>query len=294
MNENETTSLGVGIHYGVKASIYHADPCVEPSLSSGVARTILTKSLADAHREHARFGAVKRKKTRAMDAGSLVHSILAEAADDYEIGIYDNYLSNAAKAWRDGVLKSGRNAALEKHFDTANKIVASIRKNACNGGITNDPFAAHGRSEVCIIWKEGDAYCRALPDRLLVDQFGNADVWDWKVTNDVTDLAILRSVVKLGYHIQEAFYRRGLVATLPFKGGRVSWTFAFALDHEPFTVRRVCLMPEFLAAGKADVSRAINLWRHAMQTNEWPDQSRETLMLDAPGYLIDDDISSSD
>jgi hypothetical protein len=291
----ETKSpLDVGIHYGVKASVYHSDPAPMPSLSSGAARTIITKSLSDAYREHPRFGGKKKETTQAMNTGSIVHSLLAENPDDFEVGNYDNYRSKAAQEWRDTVLSCGKNAVLECDLDHARKIEASIRKNACNGGVTNDPFAPHGRSEVTIIWKEGDAYCRALPDRLLIDPLGGyTDVWDWKVTNDVTDLAILRSVVKWGYHCQEAFYRRGLAATLPKDAGPVSWMFCFALDKEPFTVRRVCLMPEFLAAGKIDMNRAINLWRHAMDTNEWPDQSQETLHLDAPAYLIDDDISSS-
>jgi hypothetical protein len=292
--KTQSVPLDVGIHYGVKAIDYHSDPCPQPSLSSGAARTIIFKSLADAHREHSRFGGKQKQTTEAMNTGSIVHSLLAENLTDFEVGLFDNFRSKAAQAWRDEVILSGKNAVLECDLDHARKIEASIRKNICNGGVTNNPFADYGRSEVTIIWKEGDAYCRALPDRLLIDPNGAfTDVWDWKVTNDVTDLAIMRSVVKWGYHHQEAFYRRGLAATLPKSAGSVSWTFAFVLDHEPFTVRRVCLMPEFVSAGKADMNKAINLWRHAMLTNEWPDQSHETLHLDAPAYLIDDDISSS-
>lgn len=284
--------LDVGVHYGVPAIAYHADPCPTPSLSSGVARTINSDSLAEAYRDHARLGGVTKKRTSAMDAGALVHSIIAERPEDFEIGVYDNYLSKAAKEWRDGVLKSGRNAALEKHLDQAHKIVASLKKNVCNGGITNDPFAAHGKSEVTIIWKEGDAYCRCLPDRMLIPEPGAIDVWDWKCTNDVTDRGIQRSVLKWGYPEQEAFYRRGIGAAFPYH--RISWMFAFVLDREPYTVRRVCLAPDFLAAGRMAVDSAINQWRHALKTNVWPDKSEETLTLDAPGFLLhDDEISAS-
>lgn len=290
---NESTQLDVGIHYGVPAHVYHADPCPTPSLSSGVARTILAHSLAAAHREHPKLGGKKRETTEAMNTGSIVHSLLAENLSDFEVGNFDSYRSKAAQSWRDLVLSCGKNAVLECDLDEAKKIAASVRMNVCNGGVTNSPFVASGKSEVTVIWKEGETYCRALIDRLVVDQFGNADVWDWKCTNDVTDRAILRSVVKYGYHIQEAFYRRGLIAALPFKSPRVSWTFAFVLDHEPYTVRRVCLSPEFVGIGKADVSAAINAWRHALETNDWPDKSAETLHLDAPAYLIDDEISFS-
>lgn len=285
--------LDAGIHYNVPASVYHSDPCLTPSLSSGAARTILEKSLAAAHREHARLGGKRKATTEAMSTGSIVHSLLADNPQDFEVGVFDNFRSNAAKSWSDLVIAAGRNAVLECDLDEARKIAASVRANVCNGGITNDPFAPHGKSEVTVIWKEGDAYCRARIDRLIVDEFGNADVWDWKCTNDITDRSILRSVVKYGYHIQEAFYRRGISAVMP--SARISWTFAFVLNVEPYTVRRVCLSPEFLGAGKADVSTAINLWRRALETNEWPDGSAETLTLHAPAYLLhDDEITASE
>lgn len=288
-----STPLDVGIHYNVPAHVYHGDPCPEPSLSSGVARTLLDEGEAAAYRSHARLGKKKSETTEAMNTGSIVHSLLAGNTDDFEVGLFDNYRSGAAKTWRDGVLAGGKNAVLECDLDEARRIEMSVRKNVCNGGITNDPFADHGKSEVTVIWKEGDAYCRALLDRLVVDPNGYADIWDWKCTSDVTDRGILRSVVKWGYHIQEAFYRRGLAAVLPSHAGRISWTFAFVLDHAPYTVRRVCLSPEFLNAGKSDANLAIGLWRHALATDQWPDGSAETLTLDAPGYLLSDDISDS-
>lgn len=284
-----TLPLPVGIHYGIPAAVYHADPCETPSLSSGLARTILSQSLAAAHREHPKLGGKKKAATEAMNTGSIVHSLLADSPADFEVGNFDSYRSGAAQLWRDSVLKGGKNAVLEKDLDTAKKIEKSIRANVCNGGITNDPFSAHGRSEVAIIWKEGETYCRALPDRLVIDPNGYADVWDWKVTNDVTDRAILRSVVQMGYHIQEAFYRRGIAAVLPSHAGRISWTFVFVLYHEPYTVRRVCLSQEFLGIGKLDTQLAIAAWQHALATNEWPDGSRETLTLEAPAYLYNDD-----
>jgi hypothetical protein len=290
-----STILDAGIHYNVPASVYHSDPCLTPSLSSGAARTILEKSLAAAHREHARLGGKRKATTEAMSTGSIVHSLLADNPQDFEVGVFDNFRSKAAQSWRDLVIAAGKNAVLECDLDEARKIAASVRANVCNGGITNDPFAAHGKSEVTVIWKEGEAYCRALLDRLVIDPNGYADIWDWKCTNDVTDRSILRSVVKYGYHIQEAFYRRGLSVALPSHAGRISWTFVFVLDVEPYTVRRVCLTPEFLSAGKSEVNRAIAIWRNALATNEWPDGSHDTLMLDAPGYLLsDDEITASE
>ena len=78
--------LGVGLHYGVPAAVYHACPCESPSLSSGVARTILDQSIAHAWHEHPKLGGGKKESTAAMTTGSVVHSLLAGEDSDIEIG----------------------------------------------------------------------------------------------------------------------------------------------------------------------------------------------------------------
>ena len=42
--------MNEGIHYNVPEAAYHADPCEAPSLSSGIARTLLTRSTLHAWR----------------------------------------------------------------------------------------------------------------------------------------------------------------------------------------------------------------------------------------------------
>lgn len=290
MND-QNDPLGVGLHYGIPAARYHSDPAPIPSLSSGIARTLLTQSPAAAFREHARLGGKKRATTEAMNTGSIVHSLIAGNHDDFEVGVFDNFRSKSAQAWRDGVIAAGKNAALECDMDEARKIVASLEANVCNGGITNSPFVPHAKSEVTVIWKEGEAYCRALIDRLVIDEHGCADLWDWKVTNDISDDGIAKSVSKYGYHIQEAFYRRGLAAVI--KSPRISWTFAFVLNVDPYTVRRVCLSPEYLGLGNTEVSKAIRLWWKCTAANDWPDGSAETLRLDPKPWQFGDEISDS-
>ena len=87
--------LGLGIHYGIPATRYHSDPCPTPSLSSGIARTLISQSPAAAYREHPKLGGKRRESTTAMDTGSLVHSLLANNQDDFEIGNFDNFRSKA-------------------------------------------------------------------------------------------------------------------------------------------------------------------------------------------------------
>lgn len=289
----EMAPLGVGLHYGIPAARYHGDPCPTPSLSSGVARTLLSQSPAAAYREHPRLGGKKESATKCMNTGALVHSMLAGNNGDFEIGNFDSFRSGAAKAWRDGVIASGRNAVLEHELTDARAIVASLRANVCNGGISNDPFAPHGKSEVTVVWQEGETYCRALIDRMLIDVNGCVDVWDWKVTSDISDETIQKHVARFGYHIQECFYRRGLIAALSPRAPSISWTFAFVLDVEPYTVRRVCLSEEYRGLGNLEVGKAIRLWQKCMAANDWPDGSEQTLRLDPKPWQFGDEISDS-
>lgn len=280
------TLLGVGLHYKIPAAFYHACPCETPSLSSGLARTILDQSIAHAWHEHPKLGGAKSESTAAMTTGSVVHSLMAGEDSDLEIGTYDNYRSKAAQEWRDGVIASGKTPALERDLDSARLIVAALKEKAALG-ITNSPFAEHGRSEVTAVWKEGDAFCRARYDRLVIDPNGYADIWDWKTTTDVSPDAIQRSIIDHGYHIQAAFYLRGLATVLPAYAGRTSFVFVFVETKAPFAVRRVCLGESFLTAGAHLAGVAINEWRSAMASNTFADPfSGQTITMPAPDWYL--------
>jgi len=283
-----TNTIGVGLHYDIPAATYHADPCPEPSLSSGLARVILARSIEHAAMEHPRIGGIKRESTPAMGLGSIVHGELAGEQSDYVLGNWDNYRSKDAQAWRDGVVATGKTPVLERDVEAARPVVTAIRTKA-GAGISNDPFDARGNNEVTAIWKEGEVYCRARYDRLLVDPNGYADLWDWKTTQDISPRAIERTIVKFGYHIQAAFYLRGLVACLPAYRRRVSFNFVFVETEPPYAVRRVVLSPAFLAIGDKACRDAINQWQSAIKRNAWTVTHADTLELEPPAYLEGDD-----
>lgn len=276
-------NLGPGLHDGIPAEAYHADPCPMPSLSSGVARTIVGDSLAHAYLAHPRLGGKKDgEATEAMDLGSLVHALLADEANlTCEIGNFDTYRSKAAQEWRDEVRRAGKTPVLEKVAEQAKPIVEALRSKA-GRGLTIDPFSA-GKAEVTAVWREGEAYCRARYDRLILDSY--ADIWDWKTTTSIAPHKLMRSIVDQGYHIQAAMYRRGLMAIRPDYAGRCSFILVFVEVSPPYAVRRVVLSEAFLQIGGAEVSRAILRWQHATATNEWPEGAGDTLELTPPNWL---------
>lgn len=267
------TFLDVGLHDNVPAAVYHADPCVTPSLSSGVLRTLLGKSIEHAHLEHPRLGGKKRKSSAAMDLGSYVHAVMAGDTSTCEVRDFPTFESKVAKEWVADAEARGMVPTLERTVDASAPIVAALREKAAIG-CDNTPFAEHGRSEVTAIWKDGgherdQVYCRARYDRLVIDPNGYADIWDWKTTTDVSPDALRWEIEDLGYHLQAAFYMRGLATLMPAYAGRISFTFVFVEKAAPYAVQRVCLTEGFSTIAGADVSRAIRQWSHAVNGNNW-------------------------
>lgn len=284
--------LAPGLHYDVPAAVYHADPCERPSLSSGILRTLLSRSIEHAALEHPKLGGTSKTQTASMGFGSHVHALLAET-DEVVVGSFSSYRTKEAQAWRDSVLALGKAPVLEIELEDARAVVAALRARAALG-CTNSPFANHGRNEVTAIWEEDGIACRARFDRLVIDREGYADIWDWKTTKDVSPRAIERAVVSYGYHIQAAFYLRGLNAVLPSHAGRTSFIFVFVETAAPYAVRRVTLSPEYLQAGMREVNRGIAAWKSAIDANEFTAPNTETLELQLPAFLeTDDEISAS-
>src|SRR5690606_13755594 len=214
----------------------------EPSLSSGVLRTLIGQSPAHAHQEHVRLGGKQKDTTPSMALGGYVHGLLSGLLDDYEVRDFDSYRSKDSQAWRDSVQAAGKTPVLESVADNARQIADAVRMKAA-AGIDNTPFAEQGQSEVTVVWQEEvgtlKAWCRARIDRLVLDPAGFADAWDWKTTTDVSPDTLQRTIIDHGYDIQAAFYLRGLRKLLPEYEGRFSFNFVFVETSAPYAVRRV-------------------------------------------------------
>jgi hypothetical protein len=280
-------TLTTGLHYGVPAPRYHADPCPTPSLSSGAARTILAKSPAHVQIENPRLGGTSRESTAAMDTGALIHAILSGNLDEIGVGDFPNYLTKAAKEWRDETRAAGKVPVLAEAYVEAEIVSGYVRARAAIG-ITNSPFDALAKNEVTAIWREGDVYCRARYDVLRMDDHGNADVFDWKTTKDISDRGIEKSIANFRYDIQAAFYLRGLEA-MGLRLPQLSFCFVFIETAPPYTVRRVVLSQEYLAQARKEVSQAIALWQQCLARNAFPTTPPDTLTVEIPHYLSEND-----
>jgi hypothetical protein len=285
-----------GLVYRMSAAEYHGDPCPTPSLSSSLARVLIQDSPRHAWIDHPRLNTARevREASPAMRRGSLVHAILA-GGEGIVVGEFEDYKTKAAREWRDAATAEGKTPVLEKDIHEANAIADSVRANAA-GGADNDPFkSALAAHEVAGFWQENGAWFRLLADCLVADPTGTCDLWDWKVTSDVTDRALERKIADMGYVFQLAFYLRGLANLMPQYAGRFSACLVFVEDHAPYTVRRVYFSPEYMRHAEREVSRACELWAHCMTTGSFADpRNGSALTLELPSYLVADDEISID
>ena len=279
-----------GLYYDIPSSDYHADPCVEPSLSSSLARVMLAKSPAHAFLNHPRLGASgERIETASMSTGSLIHAILSGGSEIVQ-GDFKDYRTKAAQEWRDETKARSMVPVLADAYSLALRAAETVKARA-GLGITNQPFAGAATTEVTAIWKEEDAFCRARYDLLNIDPSpaGTADIWDWKSTVDISTRGIERTIQRYRYDIQVAFYMRGLAAIMPEYKGRVSFVLVFFETTAPFATRRVTLSSAYTARAGAQAYEAIQRWTACIKSGVWPLTSPETLQVELPAYMDDDD-----
>lgn len=284
-----THSLGPGLHYNIPAPVYHADPCARPSLSSGIARTILAKSLAHAKAEHPRLGGSEKKSaTESMDTGSIVHALVGgRSSDELDVRDYPTFRSKAAQEWEAASRAAGKTPVLACDLDPALGIVSALQSKAAVG-LTDNPFTAP--REVTAVWHDDGALYRARFDALIAPTDGPWTIWDWKVTGDVSISEVKRKFRRFGYHLQAAHYLAAADALCPKFAGRHSFVFVFIEDTPPYSVRRYCLKPDTLGVAAIDIRRAHKLWAEAMRSGQWPDASRaETTFIDVPNFADDDE-----
>ena len=106
--------LTEGIYHDVAMPDYVADPCVEPSASKGTLHDLLTKSPMHARYNHPRLNPDRpAEDSTRSDLGSAIHAAILDD-DRVDYGDFPNYMTKAAKSWREGVRLTGGIPMLDK------------------------------------------------------------------------------------------------------------------------------------------------------------------------------------
>lgn len=256
--------MKAGFHIGVPADQYHADLCMVPSLSASVAKILLQESPRKAWFSHPKLNPDYRERhDDKFDIGTAAHSVLLES-DQSKIVIVqaDDWRTKAAKEQRFAARAQGKTALLERHHGAVMLMVKAAQEFIASSEIAED--WADSDSEVTGICNEGSVWMRCRFDRI---RKSRRWIGDYKSTEDVSPEGFSRQIVRMGYHLQDAFYRR-VTRNLGITGPR----FAFLAQsvEPPHECSLHACDPSLIEIADAQVERAIGLWRQCVQTKNWP------------------------
>lgn len=243
--------------YDIPELEYHADPVKGGSFSSTMAKQILK---SPAHlRSYLDSPRVEKPE---FDFGHVVHAGVLGVGLEVEVLNFPDYRTKAAREARDECYERGAVPMLERDYAPARAAIDAVRAHPVAGPL----FAGGGTAESSAfgvdpttgLWLRG-RFDWTTPNRVLVDL---------KTTRDGAPRVFARSALDLGYGVQDAFYRHvyELATGQPARG----FVFVTVESTAPHLVDVHQGDEEWQGLGTAKMRRAIDRYKRALDTGEWP------------------------
>jgi len=275
-----------GIH-DMPMAAYLLDPCAAPSLSSGSAHRLLTRSPRHVWATHPRFGGEGSVGTNASDMGTVAHDLLLggegklciiEPADFRSKPTKDNPDGSIPVGWTNGAIRAARDEArangltpiLAAEAGAARAMVKVAREFLAQTelvGVLDDGHEA----ERTVLWQEGTQWMRARPDSMnrRMRVFLHYKTTQASANPDPFIRGIMSSS---GYDVALAFYARGARAV-----GLHEWLHVILVQEQaaPYACSLVGMSPVMWSIADQKVERAIGIWSECMRTDHWPAYSTQ-------------------
>lgn len=266
--------------YDIPAEVYHADPCVEPSLSSSIARLLVNATPLHAWTAHPRLNPDQgREESEKFDIGNACHSLVLHDPKHFEIIDAKDWRTKDAKDQRDNARNAGKIPLLTEQWVRVQAMHHAAKIQLARHQEAKDAFT-NGKPEQTLVWEEDGVWLRARLDWL---PNAGSIFDDYKSTAASADPdAFTRSVFSIGYDIQAAFYMRGVKALGICKNP--SFRFIVQETQTPHALSAVALMPSALDLAEHKVERAIAIWRDCLQADHWPGYPLRTCYIEAPPW----------
>lgn len=206
----------------------------------------------------------EREDDKKFDLGTVAHRLILGKGADYVAAPFADWRKKAAQMFREQAIGTGATPILEEQLASARAMATEVYKRLDDVGVRLQDAAP----EVVFIWREGDAWMRSM-----LDAFDRKSgiIYDVKTTEGgLSDGAIQRQIVNLGYDTSAGFYMRGVSAVFPELAGRLRFRWIFVEAREPHEVRVIEADPMTLAIGERKADFAIRKWQHCMATGDWP------------------------
>lgn len=281
------------------AAEYHADAFSRvPTLSRSVALECVKRSPFHARRMHPRLGAKAAiaedesdddESTPSMDDGSIYHALLLAPHEDPREVVYakitdkktketsvvavDAYRTQAAKDARDEIKARGKIPTKLKDFEFHSNGTQRFRESLALIGI--EPQA--GDCEVAIEFDDEGVLCRARLDNVhLLPSENRIVLYDFKFMKDGSAEALYRSAIRFGYDIEAHAHVLAVEKAKPEYAGRVEFVLV-ACELNTWVCTPHPVGGTFRELGRVRWERAREMWRHGLETGEWPGYERTTI-----------------
>lgn len=222
--------------------------------------------------------------TAAQNAGTIAHGILLEGHRDrvqiFHCEEYPNLKGGGhADGWSNKMIREARDLALaegkipvlaeemgriEAMVDAARAYIDSLR--------TTEPAIwrlfqpGGGESELTVVWQDRDVLCRIRPDRLATDRALVVDVKTTK-TSAEPDTWGRTQMMKMGFWMDAAFYRRGLAAHF---GEEPDYVYLVMEQDPPHLCSLVGLEPAAYDLGSRKIAYGLARWSECVRAGVWP------------------------
>jgi hypothetical protein len=269
---------------------YHADNlCVVPTLSSGIARLLLSRSPLHAWHAHPRLNPDYEPIAKAtFDIGRVAHEIVLGAGGGFAAYPPELLASNGAvstteaKLWAEDMRAEGITPLKAADLDAAGRMADAVLTALRSIKVKIDPT----RAELTALADVDGVRCRAMLDYLRGDDL----MIDIKTTMNASPAAVVRAVEEYGYDHQAAHYLDTLEAV---EGGRRRFLFAFVEKEQPHEVGFAMLHDQpgaesdWMEDARGKAREARRVWAECLAVDQWPGYPRAIATIGARGFFRD-------
>lgn len=265
------TDFAPGIYDDVPEDIYHA----HPALSASGAKLLLPPSCPAIFHHQRTHG---RPPKREYDVGHAAHHLVLGTGSELHVVNGDNFKTKAVQQERDAAYKRGDVPLTPEEFDAAQAMAAVLRAHP-----RYDELFGEGVAEQSVFWTDPETgvSCRARPDWLSPNR-----VVDYKSTaSDPSPQACAKAIANFNYHVQEQFYRAGLVE-LDLIDPDADFVFVFQAKTPPYIVTVVEIDERGRQAGYERMRQAMEIFRDCSEADMWPTYSNDIETVSLPGWAL--------
>jgi hypothetical protein len=268
-----------------KPGVYPGVPMFEYSTWEAANYSILKKF--DRSPAHAREMMVNPPdQTPAMALGSAVHTAVLEPGlftDTYAVApVCDKRTTKGKKTWADFcAANKGKEILKNDEYVQCSEMSRVVSLNP----ILFELIHEKGFTEMSFVWIDEDTgvLCKGRIDRFS-RLWGNSVIADLKTTENASEDAWKREVVKYQYNAQAAFYMDGLQTLSPAEARKFLW---LALEKKPPYALAI-YEPDAATIGKgrAMYRNYLRQWVACQETGVWPGYPAAIQSLMLPDWAL--------